>query len=273
MTNQEYSQKITDFMSSYCDVVQRSLNERWNKIPLELFDSGVYEVIGGLLARQATLSIQLAENPGIWNGHIAPLILRSMTDAHITLAWILVEDFEKRAKQYIDYGLGQEKKFIEHLKKESEDDDEDNEDLKELIEIKEKWLESQKYPFLTEVDLGSWSGINTRKMAIESDCETVYKFAYEPFSAVAHNMWQHISVYNLKICQNPLHKFHRVPTILSLPLDEDYVFKSSKYLSKSFAVFDKKFDLSFESLLPIDWYLENIEHVYENLNEGNQDAT
>nr|WP_292655695.1 DUF5677 domain-containing protein [Nitratifractor sp.] len=143
MTDQEYSQKITDFMSSYCEMVRESLNERWDKIPLELFDSEVYEVIGGLLARQATLTIQLAENPGIWNGHIAPLILRSMTDAHITLAWIMVEDFKTRAKQYINYGLGQEKKLIDHLKNESDE----NEDLEELIRIKEKWLETQKYAF------------------------------------------------------------------------------------------------------------------------------
>nr|WP_292655698.1 hypothetical protein [Nitratifractor sp.] len=108
-------------------------------------------------------------------------------------------------------------------------------------------------------------------MAIESNCDEIYKFAYEPFSAVSHNMWQHISIYNLKICQNPLHKYHKVPTIPRLPLSEDYVFRSSKYLSKSFEVFDKKFNLSFERPLPMDWYLENIEHVYETADKESRD--
>lgn len=258
MTNQDYSKKITEFMQSYCEIVKKALDERWNKIPLKVYDSEVYEVIGGLLARQATLSIQLAENPMIWNPHIAPLILRSMTDAHITIAWILSENFEERAKQYILYGLGQEKKLIEHYKNESEN----NKDLEELINFKEKWVEGQRYPFLTEVNLGSWSGSNTRKMAIEADCESLYKFAYEPFSAVAHNMWQHICMFNLKKCSNPLHKKHRVPIIPDIALDEDYVYRSSKYISKSFASFDKKFNLTIETKMPDDWYLENIESVY-----------
>ena len=55
----------------------------------------------------------------------------------------MVEDFKTRAKQYINYGLGQEKKLIDHLKNESDE----NEDLEELIRIKEKWLETQKYAF------------------------------------------------------------------------------------------------------------------------------
>ena len=71
-------------------------------------------------------------------------------------------------------------------------------------------------------------------------------------------MWQHISLYNLKECQNPLHKFHRVPTIANVPLNEDYVFRSAKYISKVFMEVDEKFTLKIDSKLPVDWYLENI---------------
>ena len=35
----------------------------------------VHEVVGGLLARQATLAAELASNPSIWNAHSAPLFL------------------------------------------------------------------------------------------------------------------------------------------------------------------------------------------------------
>lgn len=247
-------------MESYCEIVRLNLDERWRKLPIKLCEAEVYEVIGGLLARQATLSIQLAENPGIWNPHIAPLILRSMTDAHITFAWILAKDFEQRAREYILYGLGQEKKLVEHYKLELENEP----NVQSIIEIKEKWIESQRYPFLTEVNLGSWSGVNTRTMSIEADCESLYKFAYEPFSAVAHNMWQHISIYNLKQCTNPLHKFHSVPTIHDIPPSEAYVYLSSTYLSETFGVFDEKFKLDIEIQKPIDWYVENIEKIYNN---------
>ena len=260
MPNEKFIQNMSLFMKEYQEIVKLGLDERWQKIPLKLYDSEVYEVIGGLLARQATLSLELAKNPSIWNGHVAPLILRSMIDAHITLAWILKNDFEKRAREYILYGLGQEKKLIEHLKNAKEED----EDLKEIIKLKEKWIELQQYPWLTDVNLGSWSGINTRQMAIETNCEDLYKFSFEPFSAVAHNMWQHISIYNLKQCTNPLHKYHKVPTILKAPLSEDFVYRSSKYISKSFIVFDEKFKLTMDTPLPEDWFIDNIEKVYND---------
>lgn len=260
MTNEEYSKRITNFMKEYCEIIHNGLEERWRQIPLELYDSEVYEVLGGLLARQTTLSIQLAENPNIWNPHIAPIILRSMIDAHITFAWILIDDFEKKAKQYILYGLGQEKKLVEHFKNELAD----NPDLKDMIEFKEKWIEAQRYPFLTEVNLGSWSGTNTRQMANDIGCESLYKFSFEPFSAIAHNMWQHIEMFNLKKCTNPLHKYHRVPTISNLPLSEDYVYRSSKYLNMSFIAFDKKFNLNIGTPMPKEWYMKNIEEIFND---------
>lgn len=267
MTDMEYTQKISEFMESYCKIVRLNLDERWRKLPIKLNDAEVYEVIGGLLARQTTLSIQLADNPMIWNPHIAPLILRSMTDAHITIAWILANDFEKRAREYILYGLGQEKKLVEHYKLELENDSE----IQKQIEYRESWIESQRYPFLTEVNLGSWSGINTRAMSIEADCESLYKFAYEPFSAVAHNMWQHVSIFNLKRCKNPLHKFHQIPAIHDIPLSEEYVYLSSKYLSKSFSSFDKKFNLTIDAPNPMDWYLEHIEKIYNGFSSFSQE--
>ena len=89
--------------------------ERWDQVEIDLYRSETFEVIGGLLSRQATLLIEMASSPSIWNGNIAPLILRSMTDLHITLAWILNEP-DETARKYLLYGLGQEKLLIEHYR-------------------------------------------------------------------------------------------------------------------------------------------------------------
>jgi len=136
------------FMDKYCSLIIEGFRERWKKWEIEIYDSETYEAIGGLLSRQVTLSISLASAPQIWNGHIAPLILRAMTDVHITLAWILL-DPKERAKKYILYGLGQEKLYIEHLK--SEAVEEDNR-INLMIEVRESWLNSQRADFLTEVN-------------------------------------------------------------------------------------------------------------------------
>lgn len=250
---------VMEVMKSYCDVVEAGLNERWDKLPVEIYESETYEAIGGLMARQATLSIELALSPSIWTGHIAPLILRCMTDAHITLAWILVEPAE-RAKKYILYGLGQEKLQIEHLKADADTDDEQ---IRQLIELKESWLNSQRRDFMTEVNVGNWAGLNTRQMAIESGCEGLYKFAYTPFSGVAHNMWQHVSVYNLKPCANPMHKFHKVATIREVPIDPDYVYRSAKYVDRTYKSIDEKYNLKIGTKMPLEYFVEEFDKLHD----------
>jgi hypothetical protein len=106
--------------------------------------------------------------------------------------------------------------------------------------MREGWLNSQRRDFMIEVNVGSWSGHNTREMAEQAGCETLYKYAYLPFSGVAHSMWQHIAIYNLKPCANALHKRHRIPTVAHVPLDPDYVYRSAKYVTRSYELFDCK---------------------------------
>lgn len=252
---------VFDVVHRYCETVERGLRERCEKLEVDLYDTAPHEVAGALIARQATLSIQLARSPGNWNGHVAPLFLRAMVDAHISLAWVLSGP-PSRAKQFILYGLGQEKLFIEHLKSELDERNGEDEQLASLIEAREGWLNAQRRDFMTEVNVGSWSGHNTREMAEQSGCESLYKYAYLPFSGAAHSMWQHVGVYNLQPCTNPLHKYHRMPAILPTAIDPDYVYRSSKYVTRSFNEFDKVFSLQCETELPRDFFVREMGEVY-----------
>lgn len=248
---------IIDMMDRYCEAVQLGLSERWSKLEVDLFNTAPHEVAGALIARQATLTVQLARSPGNWNGHIAPLFLRSMVDAHISLAWVL-RDPEVRATQFILYGLGQEKLILEHLKQHQADAANPDDRMAEMIEVREGWLNSQRHDFMTEVNVGSWSGQNTREMAEEADCSGLYKYAYLPFSGVTHNMWQHIAIYNLKPCTNALHKYHRIPSMDDMPLDPDYVYRSAKYVSRSYELFDSVFGTTCDSELPVEWFVREM---------------
>src|SRR2546425_12296655 len=77
------------FVQEYCVNARQGFEDRWAKVKPDIYEKQAHEAIGGLLSRQATLTIELAKAPSMWNGHVAPLILRCMTDAYITLAWIL----------------------------------------------------------------------------------------------------------------------------------------------------------------------------------------
>lgn len=142
--------EIWSITKEYKKNARAELYERWKLWKIKHSKREAYEAIGGLLARMVTLAVEMAGAPSIWNGHIAPIILRTMVDTYIKLAWILGNRHE-RAKKYIDYGLGQEKLEIEHRRKYLESKG-SKPDEDEFIKAREEWLNSQKYSFLTKVN-------------------------------------------------------------------------------------------------------------------------
>ncbi len=226
-------------MEAFVERSQRELKSRLRKWPLDLRFSETHEVVGALLARQVTLAVQLANCRSTWNGHVAPLFLRAMADVYINIAWVLCDPNE-RSKKFILYGLGQAKLEIEHRKADLETREAKSGEL-EYIKAIEDWINVQRGTFLTDVNLGSWSGLTTRAMAEEAGCIDFYNYVYSPFSACVHSAWHHIARYNLYPCDNPLHRQHSLPAINQTPIDAHYLNLAARYLQKAFALFDETF--------------------------------
>lgn len=241
--NEEISLKdIQQLIEDFSSCAREELDDRLGKWPPNSSNYQLHEVAGALMARQVTLAIEIVKCPTIWNGHVAPIILRAMADVYISLAWVL-RDPEDRCKRFIHYGLGQEKLQLEQRRAELATREPSANEV-EVLEAIEDWINSQRATFLTEVNLGSWSGISIRKMAEEAECLDFYNFVYAPFSACAHSMWHHIARYNLRQCQNPLHRYHWVPAIGEAPIDPYYLYLAAKYLGKTFATLDRAIGIS-----------------------------
>lgn len=266
MTEEESNDKFWQAVDSYVTDVKLELMAHTKAWKIDLMNTELYEVVGGLLARQVTLSTELAKAPQIWNGHIAPLILRTMVDTYITLAWIMENPLE-RSRQFILFGLGQEKLTLEHHKADILRRGEKPEDHPYIKQM-EEMLNSQRFTFLTEVNVGSWSGHEVRKMADEAGCLNLYHFAYTPFSAATHSMWHHIVRYNLRYCENPLHKYHRVPVTPEVPHDVDFLYRAAKYVAKTFDLFRRKADVKLE--VPSAFNL--FDNVLEELSKDNKET-
>ncbi len=235
-----YVEELEKIIKSYTHNIEEDLKERWNSWEKDLSIPEKFEVIGGLMSRQISIAINFMSCSSIWTGHIAPIIIRSLVDNYINFAWIL-EDPLERARKFIYFGLGQEKLLLEHRKKELKTrEPEEGENL--VIEATEQWINKQRFTFLTEVSLKSWSEISVRQMAEESNCIDLYNYVYQPFSCAAHNMWNHIAKYNLVESENPLHKFFRKPAIYNLPPDIHYIELTAKYVDKMYKLFDNKFN-------------------------------
>lgn len=243
--NEEFDFKqVEQLIVSFVKQAHRELKERWKKWTIDISENEIHEVTGALLARQVTLARQIVECPSIWNRHTAPIILRAMADVYISLAWVLKDPLE-RSRKFILYGLGQNKLQLEHRKAQMGKRKPTPQE-KMLLDEAEAWINSQQFTFLTEVNVGSWSGIQIRQMAEEADCLDFYNYVYTPFSACAHSMWHHIARYNLKQCENPLHLYHNVPIVPEFSIDIYNFYLAAKYLKKTFSVFDKKFSIDVE---------------------------
>ncbi|UUO08690.1 DUF5677 domain-containing protein [Blastopirellula sp. J2-11] len=228
---------LLDAIGEYIQCARESFQERMDDWDVDIFEKEVNEVVGGLLARQLSLATTIAQCPLAWNMHLLPVALRCMADVYITFCWI-VKDVKPRSRQFIEYGLGQEKiaieKYRECLAAESDPDPH----AVEMIEAREKLLDAERYRFLIPVNLGSWSETSIRDMAIEVGEKQFYDLVFTQFSAPVHSTWQHIWRMNLYPCSNPLHMGHRVPWDPDLPPDPQTFTNSAKYLCKTFAKFD-----------------------------------
>lgn len=229
-------QKLEILVNDFSTTAREQLSARWNAWKLDLDHRAEHEVLGALLARQVTLAEQLAAAPSTWNEHIAPIVLRSMAEVHITLVWI-VHDRAIRAAKFIDYGLGQKKLELEHRRAQLGQDP-DPEQI-QAIEQTESWLNAQRFTFLQSVNLGSWSGLSVRKMAEEADCFGFYDLVYSPFSSCVHSMWYHIATFNLRRCADPLHQHHQVPSAGAASINPHYFWLAAKYVQKTLSAFDE----------------------------------
>lgn len=232
------------FVFDYRNAVRADLRARLTNWPLDLNDIEVFEVVTALLCRQATLAMEMASSPGVWTPHTAPILLRAIADVFINLAWIL-KDPRPRARLYVEDGQGAIKLQIAHQKRalEAATDPNDADELRQMIEVWSDWLAGQRIEALVEVNLGSWSGLNTRKMAEEAGFIDFYNYVYQPFSSVVHSNWAHVSMFNTIHCQNPAHRWHRGAAIAPVTVDLNWLYLASKYLSKTLGHFDEVYGL------------------------------
>lgn len=264
----EANANIKTAIEDYIRNIWLELQERWNEWPKDLTQKELYEVVGGILSRQIAIMTNYSSNSSLWNNEMAPIILRSMVDNYINLAWIVMKPLE-RSQKFILHGLGQAKLQIEHRKKQLEDDGlESNKDP--LVEATENWINTQRYTFLTEVNIGSWSGLNTRTMAEEAGCIDIYNYVYQPFSTAAHNMWNHISRYNLVQSENPLHKFMLMPALSSNDAELEYFELGAKFMDKLFHLFDSTFNYQPKRESSYGIVVERISQIEKELRDSTE---
>lgn len=238
---------LTGVLDGYIECIRQSVAVRNGPtVPVDLYRPEIPSVLAGLLARQATLAMRLAQSPPTWDGHIAPLILRPMVECLVSFRWI-IKDPTVRATEYVSYALGQAKLTLSKMQNEIEqrEDQDSKENTLKAAQMQEAWILSQRLIQYVDVNLGSWAGMSIQKMCQETESEDLYNFWFVPHSACAHNTWHHVSIWNTRVCKNPLHHEHRLSHIASPDLTLAYVQQSSGFLSDLLEEFDRFYGVGF----------------------------
>ena len=268
MNNIQFNERLDLILKEYIGLLKNELREIWNNWELDLTQNEIYEVLGGLLSRQVTLTNSFIESKVNWTNDIAPIFLRTMADNYINFAWIIEKPLE-RAQKFIIHGLGQEKLMVEHRKAELQKQGIDPE-KDDLIKASEIWISMQRYTFLTEVNLGSWSGLKTRQMAEEAGCIDFYNYVYQPFSTVVHNTWGHIAKYNLITSENELHRFLKKPLITEIEPLLHYLDLAVKYMSKMLCKFDEKYKHAENRESSTQYFTFEMKNLFDELDKENR---
>ena len=136
--------------------------------------------------------------------------------------------------------------------------------IEKMIEIQKSWLSAQRMEQFVEVNLGTWAGTNTRKMAEQSDCKDFYNRVYQPFSDCVHSSWAHIGQFNARICGNPGHRSHWLPTVVEFAPDPNWLYLAAQKLDKTFVEFDTRMGIEVDAENTLEFVINSLNEIYGN---------
>ena len=263
--------KTFEFGRQFENMAETEIQKLWNDARVDLADPIRYDVIIGLLARNLQLTCDIVQNPGLWIMPISAILVRCMIEMQIRLAWLIKCGSDTDFKDYVEFGLGQEKLYLEHLKRLSGEDRIDKEQIIEDIEEREKWINAQRFTFLLPVDVGGGNkGKDLRVMADEAGILDLHRLVYSPLSSAVHGHWNTIARMNLTPCLNPLHGRHWLPYLPKRPISLSFVFEAVNCYSECFELVSLSFKGKEIESKAVEGYLERIRGVFNSPPERNE---
>jgi len=186
---------------------------------------------------------------GISENILGRLGLRTILEAHINLRYLLSKDDVDLWKKWRVYGAGQAKLNALKFDIDIEAPRHIDMDSVERIAGEDVWEE-----FLT-INIGSWSGIDLRKISEKVGLKPTYDKHYSWVSGYSHAGWAQVRETCFQTCGNPLHRLHRYPERNVLP---DVIYDSVKLVDEVLSDLDRAYPGFTERLFSDE---ENTEQV------------
>lgn len=178
----------------------------------DLYAPDRHEVLTGIVAAALRAATAAARTPLLWSSEHGMPMLRGLLEALIVLRWLLLKQDPDLYVRFKDYGRGRLKLLKLHVDEYLNSLDEPPEDLVAYADLLEAEVNQDLWEEWQEISLeGTFSGKNLRVMAVAVGMQNEHRFLFAPASAATHGEWTVLDRYALVRCQNPLHRWHRIP--------------------------------------------------------------
>jgi len=200
--NRELSEaRLLHFFNAYAELTDLFFNTmRSGTLDIK------FEIVFGLGLYALALFSELITGHSNDTGLTGRLILKSLVDCRVTLAYLLKKDDPTLYERFRGFGTGQAKLAL--LKIQELEGDIPSFVTEEVLNFLANEDIYQEY---VTIELGNWCKEDLRSMSIDSDTKDDYDKYYGWTSGFSHAQWSAIRDSCFITCFNPLHKLHRIP--------------------------------------------------------------
>lgn len=162
------------------------------------------------------------------------MVLRSLAECHITLAYLINKDKPDLWLSFRRYGTG--KAHLAFAKFRSSKEKPQYIGKESLFDL----ANGEKKMMFNDIDLGNWANSNLRDQSMKAGVRDIYDQYYEWPSSYAHGQWGAIQESIFQYCGNSLHRHHLIPRKQTRTL-EDVTADACFLVDKTLTLIDKLF--------------------------------
>lgn len=192
--------------------IREYLHTLQHRVPIDVYDPTRDEILFGLFARSSRLLVLLLEDPYLWARDIGSILLRCLADTVITFVHLAQKGTTEDFARFIEYGEGQQKLLMLHLQ-----DNHPGKKSPEGASMEDLEASFSTMPEFIDIELGHWAGKDARRMAADVGLEHLYRLVFTPASSDVHGTWLALKKSHLTYCEEPLHRYHRLPDLTEPP--------------------------------------------------------
>lgn len=191
-------------------LIRGALEAHWSETHSTTAIDAKHDGVFGIAFYVLTVLDELVQGE-VRTGILGRLALRTILECHINLRYLIKKDNNELWKKWRTYGAGQAKLNALRFDELIEPPKFINTETIETIAGEDLWEE------FINIELGSWSNLDLRKLSEQAEVKDKYDQFYSWTSGYSHGIWGPIREVCFETCGNPLHRLHRYPKKQSLP--------------------------------------------------------